>query len=352
MATNTIFGAFKPLTPQTRAGLIAYNLSGNVDGIAVSLSKEYISLVPAAEVDKLKDTKNTNVLDKAKVLVWLESLIPAAKRKPGDNWKAMFVKEFTRKWVTDKYPASANLAETLANLCTTNRSNAANYYDQTLMIDVDASSPFKNEYDTSVKRAWSGVEKIGWRGDDRTPETIVGANFNGTGFEPRKKTSAPIWRTDESKLDVDCDTTICVAVDIRGCAFFPLSKPVRNTWVYCVILSEGWNTHYLQQKVATQKNLSPGTKDFNDKVWLFNERCVSQAKPTEIACAVQLERDIRDGKDPLSGVRFRLGEVRRYPAFNMLTTPMLIKLQNDLAKYARMYPANPKKWLTYQGEVD
>lgn len=292
------------------------------------------------------------MIDKAAILVWLESLIPSAKRKPNDDWKSTFVREYTNRWITDKYPASTELAAELGSLCTTNRSNANNYYNQTVLVDVDATSPFKTEYDQHVKRAWTGKEKIGWRGDDRTPETIVGKNFDGTGFAPRKPIEVPIWRTDESKLDVDCDTTVCVAIDIRGCAFFPLSKPVTDTWVYCVILSEGWNTYYLQTKVAEQKGLTPGTKDFNDKVWLFNERCVSQARPTEIACAIKLERKIRDGKDPLTGVRFHLGEVRKYPAYEQLTASMLIKIQNDISPYAKWYPANPSKWLTYQGEVD
>ncbi len=349
MASPTIFGAFKPIPFATRKDLVSYNLRGSVDGLAGDLAK-------ATNRAKLPGTVATGLTDeaaiKAAVLVWFESLIPVNKRTPGYEWKSTFVREFAARWITVPYPASTALAAELASLCSTNKSNAANYYDQTVLVDVAAASPFKTEYDTLVKRTWSGKEKIGWRGDDRTPDTIVGKNFDGTGFAPRKPIEVPIWRTDESKLDVDCDTTVCVAIDIRGCAFFPLSKPVSDTWVYCVILSEGWNTYYLQNKVATQKNLTPGTKEFNDKVWLFNERCVSQARATEIACAIKLERKIRDGKDPLSGVRFRLGEVRKYPAYQQLTASMLIKIENEITPYAKWYPANPGKWLTYQGEVD
>lgn len=349
MASPTIFGAFKPLPTATKTDLISYNLRGSIDGLAGDLAK-------AANRGKLPTTVATGLTDetaiKAAVLAWLETLVPANKRTPGDDWKSTFVREYRSTWITGAYPASQALAIELSSICNTNKGNATKYYNQTLLVDVDATSPFKAEYDAHVKRTWSGKEKIGWRGDDRTPDTIVGKNLDGTGFAPRKPIQVPIWRTDESKLDVDCDTTVCVAIDIRGCAFFPLSKPVADTWVYCVILSEGWNTYYLQNKVAAQKNLTPGTKDFNDKVWLFNERCVSQARATEIACAIKLERKIRDGSDPLTGVRFRLGEVRKYPCYQQLTASMLIKIENEIAPYAKWYPANPGKWLTYQGEVD
>jgi hypothetical protein len=342
---TTIFQAFKPLPRDTRTDLVNYNLRNSVDEMAGDLAgkPDIRRLLPATELAKLKD--------KPAILAWLESLIPADKRKPNDDWKAVFVRNFTGKWVTNKYPTATELATEMGKTCVSNRGAANSYYDQTLLMDVDAASPFRSEYTTNVKRAWTGVDRVGWRGDDRKPETIVGSNCDGTGFAPRKRSEAPIWRTDESKLDVDTDTTVCVAVDIRGCAFFPLSKPVKNTWVYCILLGEGWNTYYLQTKIAADKKLTAGSKEFNNKVWLFNERCVSSAKPSEIACAIQLEREIRDGKDPLTGVRFRLGEVRRYDAFRSLNASLLIKIQNSIAKYANWYPAAPK-WLTYQGEVD
>lgn len=346
-APATIFQAFKPLPQNVKNDLINYNLRGSVDGMAQALLTDahFRGLLPPSELSKLGN--------KQAILDWFKSLIPANQRQPNDDrndeWKVVFVRDFRRSWVTSRYPTCGDLGTAMASTCSTNRSNANSYYDTKRVMDVDPLGPFQHEYTTNVKRAWAGVERIAWRGDDRTPETIVGSNYNGTGFAPRKPSQVPIWRPEEDKLDVDTDTTVCVAVDIRGCAFFPLSKPVTDTWVYCVILSEGWNTYYLQTKVAQEKHLAAGSREFNEKVWMFNERCVSSARPTEIACAIQLERLIRDRKNPLTGVRFRLGEVRRYQAFRSLTASLLIKIQNSISPYADWYPVAPR-WLTYQGE--
>jgi hypothetical protein len=168
-------------------------------------------------------------------------------------------------------------------------------------------------------------------------------------------TTTPIWRPQDAFKDVDLDTTVCVARDIRGCAFFPLSKPVKFSWAYCVLIREGWNTYYLQKKLAAEGNILPDTEAYNKTVWMFHEKCVSRIEPKDIVIAIQLERRIFDGKDPLSGIQFRLNTASGRTNFKTILSLEYEqkKVMNEtISQFAKgWYPARPNDWLTYQGVV-
>lgn len=341
-----IFDAFKPLDALSVGNILDYNKRGAVDEMAQALATkpDLTALLP----DTLRSSLTNN---KAAVLQWLCDLIPAPANRTGD-WRLFFVRNFAQKWVKDKYPACADLAAAIARQVSVAKGLNANmsYYQENRNITVDASSPFKAEYDTHVAKRWQGVKRIGWRGDDRDPQVMFQA-----GFSPRVSVSSPIWRPQENNKDVDLDTTVCVARDIRGSAFFPLSKPVTLTWAYCVLIKEGWNTYYLQKKLAEERNQQVDTPQYRKTVWMFHEKCVNRVEPEDIVMAVQLERQIYDNKSPLTGIRFRLNDCTgkiNGRVWSTLDTPQRHKVEDTVGEYlGTWYPSAAGQWLTYDGVV-
>ncbi len=344
----SIFDSFQPLDQATKQILVNYNKSGGVNEMAWALATkaEYKDLMPPA----LKATLS----DSAAALNWLCSLIPAPANRAGD-WKLFFVRNFMQRWVKDKYPGDPGMSDLAAKMGT--QLNVAkglkpemDYYQEVRSIAVQPGAAQEGEFNTHVAKNWVGIKQIGWRGDDRDPDTMM-----KDGFSPRVSATAPIWRPQEAFKDVDLDTTVCVARDIRGSAFFPLSKPVTYSWAYCVLIKVGWNTYYLQKRLAEERGQAPNDPAYKKTVWMFHEKCVSRIAPQDIVFAVQLPRRIFDGVDPLSGVQFRLNSAAARTNFRALTSleaEQRKKMEETYSEFSRgWYPAAPNQWLTYDGVV-
>lgn len=342
-----IFDAFQPLDDASKLTLVNYNKGGAIDSLANALATE------AKYKDNIPMPDRATIRDRATAQNWLRSLMPAVPAV-GD-WRLAFVQNFVRRWITNKYPGNpqaATLAADVANYVSTAKGlkPTMDYYTEVRGITVDDASPSKGEFDAHVKKNWAGIKRVGWRGDDRDPDSMMTA-----GFSPRVSTTTPIWRPQEAFKDVDLDTTVCVARDIRGSAFFPLSKPVKFSWAYCVLIREGWNTYYLQKKLAEDQNILPTTAAYNKTVWMFHEKCVSRIEPKDIVIAIQLERRIFDGNDPLSGIQFRLNTASGRTNFIAMSKlePAQKKLMSEtISQFAKgWYPAKSNEWLTYDGIV-
>lgn len=343
----TIFDQFQPLNDGSKETLVNYNKNGAVNEMALALTRdEYKNLLPLAD--------RVNLANRDAALEWLRNLIPLQANRAGE-WRLYFVKNYAQTWIKNRYPGNAQAAE-LAAKVSGQVSNARGlkptmaYYTDVRAITVPDGNQFKGEYDAHVKKNWAGVKQVGWRGDDRDPDLMM-----KSGFSPRISVNVPVWRPQESFRDVDLDTTVCVARDVRGSAFFPLSKPVQFTWAYCVLIREGWNTYYLQKKLAAEKNLNRDTPAYNKTVWMFHEKCVNRIEPKDIVIAVQLERKIFDGNDPLSGIQFRLisptGRTN-FRAVANLEAAQKLKIEEILSEFSKgWYPSGSNKWLTYDGVV-
>lgn len=343
----TIFSTFQPLTDGAKNTLVDYNKTGAVNEMAWALTKdEYKNLLPTGDRGNLATT--------ASALQWLCNLIPVPANRAG-QWQLYFVKNWAPAWLKNKYPGNPQVVE-LANKISQQMSTARglkptmDYYTTVRGITVPDGDPFKAEFDAHVKKNWAGVKQVGWRGDDREPEVIM-----KSGFSPRVSINMPVWRPDPSQRDVDLDTTVCVARDIRGSAFFPLSKPVEFTWAYCVLIKEGWNTYYLQKQLAAEQNLTKNTPAYNKTVWMFHEKCVNRVEPKDIVIAVRLERKIFDRRDPLSGIQFRLisstGRTN-FRAVAGLDVAQKNKIESTISEFSsRWYPGSGNQWLTYDGVV-
>jgi hypothetical protein len=339
-----IFDDFQPLDLGSKQIMVDYNKMGAVDGIAQALTtNEFKNMLPIAD--------QANVRDKAAALQWLRSLIPPQSNVVGD-WKLYFLTNFSAPWIKNKYPGdfqASRLAAAIFDKVKQARTLDTNpYFNEIQLVTVGDSSQYKAEYDAHVKKTWTGIKQIGWRGDDRVPTMIM-----YSGFSPKVSVNVPVWRPQDHNLDVDLDTTVCIARDIRGSAFFPLSKPVRFTWAYCVLMREGWNTYYLQKKLAAESNLSKGDAGYLKKVWLFHEKCVNRVEPADILLAIQVERRIFDGTSPLTGIQFRLlpntGRTN-FLAMDRLETDKKNRIQEIVSEYDKgWYPSSSNQWLTYDG---
>lgn len=343
----TIFDQFQPLDGNAKQTLVDYNKTGAVSEMAQALTKdEYRNLLPLAD--------RGNLGNRDAALNWLRDLIPTPANRTG-AWQLYFVKNYSPAWIKGRYPGNvqaAELASKIGSQISTARGlkPTMDYYTQVRAITVPGGSQFKGEYDAHVKKNWAGVKQVGWRGDDRDPDLMM-----KSGFSPRVSVNVPVWRPQESFRDVDLDTTVCVARDVRGSAFFPLSKPVQLTWAYCVLIREGWNTYYLQKKLAAEKNLNRNDPAYNKTVWMFHEKCVNRVEPQDIVIAVQLERKIYDRVDPLSGIQFRLvtsSGRTNFRAVVNLEAEQKAKIEEILSEFSKTwYPSSSNKWLTYDGVV-
>jgi len=343
----TIFDYFQPLSDGSKETLVNYNKSGAVNELAQALTRdEYKNLLPQPD--------RANLANRDAALAWLCGLIPTAANRAGE-WRLYFVRDYVQGWIKTRYPGNAQAAELAAKIGAQimnakGLKPTMDYYTEVRGVTVPDGNQFKPEYDAHVKKSWAGVKRVGWRGDDRDPDIMM-----KSGFAPRVSINVPVWRPQAGKEDVDLDTTVCVARDIRGSAFFPLSKPVQFSWAYCVLIKEGWNTYYLQKKLADSKDLQPNTPAYNKTVWMFHEKCVNQVAPQDIVIAVQLERRIFDGNDPLTGIQFRLISTTgrtNFRAVANLEAEQKQKIDETLSEFTKgWYPSSPNKWLTYDGVV-
>jgi hypothetical protein len=299
-------------------------------------------------------------------LAWFKSLIPADKRRAlekftaGEDWKVYFFDNYRTSWL----PALPDLALALSNLVSEKKTSLPpSAYDNFQAITEEGLSWWqKREFRQHVYKHWNGIKRIAWRGDDRAPDKIMDEGCMG--FQPRVSSTVPLWRPADGKWDVDTDTTVCVARDIRGSAFFPLNDHT-NTYVYCVLVKEGWNTYYLQKKVAeADKELKKATKEkkkvtesqpYKDEVWMFHEKCAQHIAPEDVIAAFKIERQFhRTDLDPapLAGIRFRLGEYRQNDAaWASLDQEQRNSILSTLREYAGHWnPFCEGFWLTYYGE--
>jgi hypothetical protein len=347
----SLFDSFGPLDPASAQAMVNYHKQRVVDSIANTIATD------TKFRSKFPMTEQAGVSSHDGALQWLRGLIPATAN-PGSNWKQYFLASYKSTWITGRYKGNEgmrDLALAISGQLGTARglSPGMNYYQtvQSMAPAANAPQAVVDTFNRHVRKQWVGVKQIGWRGDDREPNVMMKA-----GFEPRVSTTTPVWRPQAGMEDVDLDTTVCVARDIRGCAFFPLSKPIPATWAYCVRIRVGWNTYYVQKELAREKGITDTTSAaYRKKVWLFHEKCVSKIEPADIILAIRLERKIHDGRSPLSGIKFTIKDGTgklNMDAFESLSLDQRHEVESVLSPYlGSWYPQAPNEWLTYDGVV-
>lgn len=242
---------------------------------------------------------------------------------------------------------------------------ATNY----VMATEGAKSPYEESYTTP---------KIFWRGDDRAPDAVFATGFTTT--NERNHVTLPgankiIWRDGGGLDDVLPASAVCLAKDIRGSAFFPLTG-AANFYIYAVAKLTVVSTFKAQQEVeqhATRTNkfrrperyqYDPAYENGDDAsaVWQFKEHAAHRVESTEMLAAFRVERQTLippygDESVAIGGIRFRLSFDAAAPipdAFPKKKKQLQRKLINDAksvaGQFAHYYPAD-NQFLSYMGTV-
>lgn len=221
--------------------------------------------------------------------------------------------------------------------------------------------------------------QIFWRGDDRGPDEVFETGFttaNERGKKVKKGANRMIWRSGGSTDDILPASAVCLAKDIRGSAFFPLTG-ASQFYLYAVAKTQVVNT-FKAQRHAEQNET--GKSDFKDPnryqydpsynndenasaVWQFQEYAAHRVNASEILACFKVERRTLVPSDQLSnvaiaGIQFRLEFQRWGPAFDIKDKKEKQKIR-DLAnkaksiaeKYEQYYPEK-NEFLSYMGLVE
>ncbi|MCA2999586.1 MAG: hypothetical protein ING75_13405 [Rhodocyclaceae bacterium] len=219
-----------------------------------------------------------------------------------------------------------------------------------------------------------------WRGDDRGPQAVFQTGFSTKrerDKEVRKGANKIIWRSGGSTDDILPASAVCLAKDVRGSAFFPLTG-ATEFYMYAVGKTRVVNTFKAQQRAEEAET---GSHDFRQEaryeydpaysesekasaVWQFQEYAAHRVRNDEIlACFKVTRRTLvpSNGKDAvaIAGIQFKLEFVVDGPLYpvrraNKALFKQLLALQQEAksqaAQYENFYP-DKRAFLSYMGIV-
>ena len=230
---------------------------------------------------------------------------------------------------------------------------------------------YEEEYESPV---------LFWRGDDRGPDAVFETGFT-TKRERDKEVKGGankiIWRSGGSTDDILPASAVCLAKDVRGSAFFPLTG-APAFYMYAVGKTRAVNTFKAQQRAEQAET---GSHDFrqegrygydpeyseSDKasaVWQFQEYAAHRVRSDEILACFEVTRRTLvtpNGNDnvAIAGIQFKLKFVKHGPIYDVRRTNKALfkqltalqeKAKSESAKYENYYP-DKQKFLSYMGIV-
>ncbi|RKH35897.1 hypothetical protein D7Y13_00670 [Corallococcus praedator] len=218
-------------------------------------------------------------------------------------------------------------------------------------------------------------------GSGRTVTQVFAQGFN-TAWARETPVNANagkvVWRCSDD--DIELSSGVCLARDIRGAAFFPLtddqSEEISDSY-YIYAVAPRWTTNtYKAQKIAEavetnrmEGSFLPKKKDFwMDKdrwtydpneddsdnaccVWQFNEHATLVVTPAEIVGCWEATRSVLvdPGEDhrQKAGIRFSVGKLARGNKRHDLFSEAAAVVE----QYKQVYPKKGGQWLSYHGIV-
>lgn len=224
-----------------------------------------------------------------------------------------------------------------------------------LKLKPNAPLAIQQLYNEKVKKSWQGIKQLFWRADSRPPDEIFKVGFPARNVVGPKDQMVPVWRENMAELDIETGSGPCIARKLEGAAFFPLNSD-KASWLYLILLKEGYNSYWMQKEKKRQLDVLGQKKEGGDSpVWLFNEKVTCFVNKDDVIFGLPLERIIRDGNDPKSGIKFRVINDKRKPngIINAARpTPEQVKgYATEIGKFRHWYPSdiNGDTWLTYKG---
>lgn len=246
----------------------------------------------------------------------------------------------------------------------TGQEEGALYYTMSAQ-DNFGDKPYDITYDTP---------QLFWRGDTRDSAAVF-----STGFLPRNELDkAPgdrghniiTWRDGGGLDDILPASAVCLAKDIRGGAFFPLSE-AGSFYLYAVAQTQVVRTVEAQKDVEEAETHSrelnperfkydPAYEDCNkaSAIWQFQEYASHQVENTQVLACYKVEKHTLilphdEESVSIAGIRFKLTAEQENPL--CISDPALAPLYTELraiaAKYSDFYPASDREYLSYMGLV-
>ncbi|MCW2485167.1 hypothetical protein J5069_04565 [Candidatus Symbiopectobacterium sp. NZEC127] len=260
----------------------------------------------------------------------------------------------------------------------------------------------EKDFDISNSK-WSRTlveDELFFHGTRRTPKETLGSldeGTLGTGFvaedlrDERAKKSLTVppvkWRTTFD--DINLKSAVCLAKDVRGSAFFPLTGEVTDEqrrlddhkpiYLYAIRVKAGAqvvNTYGAQSSLEEfERTQEEGTVSDYDRLtydpgyeieegenadcrWQFQEHAVSEVTPDQIVGVWSVERtrfietNLEGGER--AGVRFRIHEESQFDPIvrpSVGSEKVAKKAKEIVSQYQQFYPTNPQDYLSYMGIV-
>lgn len=211
--------------------------------------------------------------------------------------------------------------------------------------------------------------RLFWRGDNRTPDQVVKTGFTSKNERDglvMEKANVIKWRVGNNQDDIDPDSGVCVAADIRGSAFFPLDQDAK--FIYAVALTQAVNT-YAIQKMVEEHDTGTGEEveerypydpdetlsDEQSAIWQFKEYVAHRIEKNEIVACYEIEREnylLGAHQKTIAGIRFRLTNFWERPSMPNSLNPVLDKANTVTKEYENWYPDLPNQYLSYYGIIE
>jgi hypothetical protein len=209
-----------------------------------------------------------------------------------------------------------------------------------------------------------------WRGDTRPPSQVFQTGFSSR-YVRDGKAPEIVWRA--AVDDIVPASSVCLARDIRGAAFFPYppddSEVIEDTnYLYAMVVPRAACTYRIQQMAEFAETdeqdwrdparfgYDPAWSDYDNTscVWQFAEYAVHAVPGAQIIAGWKCTRTIlvkkKDEERVQAGIRFRLHGATRNPG--CLNLQAWSDAQAIASTYAREYPRKYPQFLSYWGIIE
>lgn len=223
--------------------------------------------------------------------------------------------------------------------------------------------------DTGLHLEHYETPQLFWRGDDRSYRQVRKTGFNSKNERDNlslEGSNVIKWRTGNNQDDIDPDSGVCVAADVRGAAFFPLDKEAK--YIYAVGLSSAINTYAIQKDVEKHDvgidDESPERYPYDpiedqsedqSAIWQYQEYVAHRVTAQEVLACYEIVREdfLQDtGEKTLAGMRFKLSHVWTNNQLPKKFSDAIAKADHVAKAYANFFPEKPTQYLSYYGIIE
>lgn len=223
--------------------------------------------------------------------------------------------------------------------------------------------------DTGLHLEHYETPRLFWRGDDRTYDKVLKTGFTSKNERDDvnlEGNNVIKWRAGDNQDDIDPDSGVCVAADVRGAAFFPLDKDAK--YIYAVGLSSAINTYAIQKDVEKydtgdgheQRERYPydPTEELSEgqsAIWQYKEYVSHRILAQEILACYELVRENflkKSGEKTLAGMRFKLVPVWTNIRLPKQFSDAINKAGHVAGRYVDFFPEKSTQYLSYYGVIE